>query len=146
MREILFRGKRIDNGEWVYGDLSQHKTGKKFIKSGCAIHAFEVIPDTICEYTGLSDKKGTKIFEGDIVRITPPQEDDKICVPTPRNPREDMVLQVVFYKGVFSFDMSKRIKCGCYMTALRTYETDRLEVIGNIYDNPKLLEVQDDNS
>ena len=64
MREILFRGKRVDNGEWVYGDLSQHKTGKKFIKCGSAIHSYEVIPKSIGQYTGLTDKNAKKIFEG----------------------------------------------------------------------------------
>ena len=67
MREILFKAKRIDNGEWVVGDLSQHKSGKKFIKVGSATQSFEVSADTICQYTGLTDKNGCKIWENDVV-------------------------------------------------------------------------------
>lgn len=75
MREYLFRGKRVDNGEWVQGDLSQHKTGKKFIKCGSAIQSYEVIPESVCQYTGMnefvmSDRSFHQpLFEGDIVEV-----------------------------------------------------------------------------
>ena len=75
MRKIVFQGKRIDNGEWVQGDLSQHKTGKKFIKCGSAIQSYEVIPESVGQYTGMnefvvSDRWFNKpLFEGDIVEV-----------------------------------------------------------------------------
>ena len=71
MREILFRAKRKDNGEWVYGDFinSWHKLNTKptpMIYN--TMGKTEVDPSTVCQFTGLTDKNGTKIFEGDIVK------------------------------------------------------------------------------
>ena len=77
MREILFKAKRLDNGEWVEGNLitnerneNQKYIGYIFDERNGVIEDFdlvEVIPETICQYTGLTDKAGRKIWENDIV-------------------------------------------------------------------------------
>lgn len=66
MREILFRGKRIDNGEWVEGDLIHSLDGRIAISADD--YLLEVQSETVCQYTGLTDRNGRKIFEGDIVK------------------------------------------------------------------------------
>jgi uncharacterized phage protein (TIGR01671 family) len=67
MRTIKFRGKRIDNGEWVYGDLTHDDDGKVSIYI-CHYGFIGVDPGTVGQCTGLLDSKGVKIFEGDIIK------------------------------------------------------------------------------
>ena len=148
MREILFRGKRVDNGEWISGSILSFDDGGKVILSStakvfkehgtttiCCNECYDVYPETVGQYTGLTDKNGVKIFEGDIVKEY--KTKDKV-------------------KGV--------VKFGEYQSGINKYADDlgfyvewttenflirelgywcrknMLEVIGNIHDNPELLE------
>jgi len=146
MREILFRGKRLDNGEWVYGDLSQPQYNhpeKSLIYDETAWDN-EVDPSTVGQYTGLKDKIGKRIFEGDIVRFT----SDPI--------RYSECGTVVFRKGCYEIEYLPEYsnvpyyhrigKVGTWreMNASGTI-TYEYEVIGNIHDNPELLEGGQDN-
>ena len=142
MREIIFRGKRKDNGEWVQGDLIAYETGEvaileqKFSKYGYEAteisNRTRVNPETIGQYTGLTDKNGKKIFEGDIISI--PFEED-------RSPYEE---NCVYYEdGEVYFDNEHY---GWFVKffdgeTLSIWEYTEVEivVIGNIHDNPELL-------
>lgn len=122
MREILFKAKRIDNGEWVIGDLSHHKTGKIFIKpfNGSALSSCEVDKDTICQYTGLTDKNGQKIWENDVVYMR--------CNGLSRYGN------VVYENGCFWIDDKKRGRKYPFSNHDVKYRVD-----GNIFDNPELI-------
>ena len=126
MREILFKGKRIDNGEWVKGFYLE-LTGVGAVILSDNGYA-KVIPESVGQYTGLPDKKGNKIFEGDIVEFT-----DRYAH---RKGRAEIVFEA--FKWKYS---------GCYyggnpMVWLCIDDKGiEYEVIGNIHDNPELLEV-----
>ena len=130
MREILFRGK-TKHGEWVKGSyVYAHKwfgTGESghFITSIYGDNRVLVIPETVGQYTGLKDKFGTKIFEGDIVK-----EDD--CFHNGELQIKGNAWRVAFAEGLF-FGNYEDISV--YLQSL-----DGMEVIGNIHDNPELLE------
>ena len=129
MREILFRGKRVDNGEWIEGFYA-HSGEKKYIliDNDIAVGYLamkEVNPDTIGQYTGLTDKNGSKIFEGDIVKCI-----SKFNV-------KDMV--VIFETTEFHLVDCQRYKNYTECCGYRQFGMMETEVIGNIYDNPELL-------
>ena len=128
MREILFRGKRVDNGEWIEGDLIQsrdktyiHPKANSFRVSETGLSKLivlrEVFPETVGQYTGLTDKNGKKIFEGDIIRSNSERG------------------YIEYYPNDCAFEVVD--DHGFYWLIS---EMSNIEVIGNIHDNPELLE------
>ena len=146
MREILFRGKRIDNGEWVEGYCWTNGIGNHFIKVikdkdnnfvGNAItNDFEVNPETVGQYTGIEDANGKKIFEGDVIKTTLGGSVFAVkigeCFPEP-------VKKYCLHYGIKKhtvYCLHSYDKQGEYL-----FEDNRaFEVIGNIHDNPELVE------
>ena len=142
MREILFRGKRIDNGEWA---KSQYPLGTMF--AGCVQNDFD--PSTVGQYTGLTDKNGVKIFEGDIVRYTFDSPDDPTATENGLKVRTGRIFWSD-WRASFAVtagrngSVSLNNDVACYVRGRQVYEYVRgantVEVIGNIHDNPELLE------
>jgi uncharacterized phage protein (TIGR01671 family) len=135
MREIEFRGKREDNGKWIYGNIrhDKFKSHENYYISYLDytnLRQYRVDSDTVGQYTGLTDSKGNKVFEGDIVDFT------------------------FFYYGETEIDEHKRgvIAFENYSLVFKVSETEKyyfselsfdsesdIEVIGNKWDNPELL-------
>ena len=122
-REILFKAKRKDNGEWVEGYYLNVAKINHFICTGkikldgavkgiIAPEMYEIDPDTICQYTGLTDKNGKKIWENDMLG--------------------HMFNRVEFVDGAYCINGDRPL---CFMAK-------DCKVIGNIFDNPELLEVE----
>lgn len=128
MREILFRGKRLGTGEWIYGSLLQEQINGAtceciIVDLGYARDRRQIVVNTCGQYTGLQDKRGAKIFEGDIIRLdfdtrstTEIVEfrNGRFVTVDPLKPFRDEAL-VVFVKNA--------------------------TVIGNIHDNPELCQL-----
>ena len=136
MKEILFRGKRVDNGEWVEGgsllqflmiggckkmSIAPRGTKPHIKKDGQVIQAEEIFPETVGQYTGLTDKNGTRIFEGDVVQ----------------NVTEGKTAVVQWFSEHSAF----MLWCKSENQVYWLYENDflNIEIIGNIHDNPELL-------
>ena len=140
-REILFKAKRIDNGEWVEGQYvyitnpltEDGKPIKHLICNGTNIFNDLIDPVTLCQYTGLTDKDGKKIWENDIISINAYSYDEP----------EDDYFGVVTYcekDACWSLNNNEKygeIICECF----GSYTTEIINH-GNIFDNQELLEVE----
>ena len=147
MREILFRGKRIDNSEWVQGCFLYDEEGNgAFIAEyfeDKAAYIREAIPKTVGQYTGLTDKNGKKIFEGDIIK----DRENALHIAKIGEYYPDHYLRLCC-------NLSEPVKlCNLYGVYAERITNDEhegdhfiippknaVEVIGNIHDNPELLE------
>ena len=123
MRDIIFRGKREDNGEWIAESETYIKDGDGTWLCDESNDVVKVIPETVGQYTGLTDRNDKKIFEGDIVR----EFGGESC----QGYYEiDNVLTVKIPDTLINFEMS--------------YDCE-YKIIGNIYDNPELLKGGNNN-
>ena len=154
MREILFRGKCIDNSEWISGQYWSMTRGDEvihFIRTSDFTKIeinLNVDPDTVGQYTGLIDKNGAKIFEGDIIRYTFDDPDDPNATENGLKVRVGRVFwsewraSFAVAEGPDGSDMINQ-DIARYVRGKQIYGYIRgantVEVIGNIYDNPELL-------
>lgn len=148
MREIEFRAKRTDNGEWAYGfyspriwfpTLERTPNIKTFTGSDVEIEI-----NTLGQYTGLKDKNGTKIFEGDIVKLTRTH----IYAPTTSFHNKDLVSlhkiywdeeKHAFYQRHFNIESKRFIGGGSLVFNDERADENIIEIVGNIWDTPELL-------
>ncbi len=138
MRKILFRGKREDNQEWVYGVPTTDDYDAKYIIQGIfecdeyrcnGADCYNVDENTISEFTGLTDKNGTKIFEGDICRFREWSKGDMCWVGKVHYEHQQFVI---------SGNPNKECESE-FLLAMSRFIPENIEVIGNIHDNPELL-------
>jgi uncharacterized phage protein (TIGR01671 family) len=170
MREIKFRGKRVDNGEWSFGlPFRNDYTNQWYLRNGLSWNDIEVIPETVGQFTGLYDKNGKEIWEGDIIQYQRTKQWGFHCA---GGEHKDDTPQT--FKGVIEFDNGafriaknfeypgvKNLSNICtrwkeefqkcvldhqqiHQERIGGYDNafyEGFEVIGNIHDNPDLLEV-----
>lgn len=131
MREILFRGKRTDNGEWVEGYLIHDEFCNTFIPyigylCGDDVDVADVVPKTVGQFTGLTDKNDKMIFEGDVVQYY-----------------GTYALEIFIEKGHTKIRWFDTVTNSEEKDMFYGYDADaygECEIIGNIHDNPELLE------
>ena len=127
MREVLFRGKRTDNGEWVKCSETYIRDGDGIWLSDENLNVVTVIPETVGQYTGLTDKNGARIFEGDIVKRVPDGE--------------RAVISWLKYFACFGLSFDG----WCCGFDDYDFSPNDFKVIGNIHDNPDILKGGEEN-
>lgn len=129
MKEESFKAIRKDNNEWIQGSLLVLDDGSYRIATSCLVGdvenvltvcAYDVDPDTVCQYTGLTDKNGNKIWDNDVVQV----------------PREDEYFRIEWNEDTASYVMNSNT----LTVTFDNYWSHEVEVIGNIFDNKELLE------
>ena len=159
MREIEFRAKRTDNNEWVYGnyvqwlDFENKPINSSIVRNITTINPvdktikqdiYKVDINTLGQYTGLKDKNGTKIFEGDIVKLTRTH----IHAPTTSFHNKDLVSlhkiywdeeKHAFYQRHFNIESERFIGGGSLVFNDERADENIIEIVGNIWDTPELL-------
>ena len=127
MREIKFRGKRLDNGEWIVGLLTLDVKGHYRIQYDPMCFSVLVDPATVGQYTGLKDKNEKEIYEGDVLKITQVRPKSK--------PNRDRGIEIVKF-GIWSgWSVGTRWDRYAFNP---DNPIDVIEIIGNIHDNPEL--------
>lgn len=146
MREILFRGKRIDTGEWVEGSLLiaiDYLTDKLLHIIASNPTAFphsevsgcdSVDPNTVGQYAGLKDKNGKRIFEGDICRVC---LDPEICISRIQNDQRIAAFVMRHNENECSTFLDM------WFAKRRVGDRVWIEVIGNVHDNPELVNAEE---
>ena len=132
-REILFRGKRVDNGAWETGSFVGIRIGcsdeQTYIADKMTGYNTPVIPETVGQYTGINDKNGRRIFEGDIVTI-------------PNSKKQGLPAVIRWSQFETRFEISRMGYQPLPLDPLfsRNGYYSRCEIVGNIHDNQELLE------
>jgi len=164
MREIKFRGKRLDNGEWVKGSgIRINKGGTVFIYDEISLRWYEVDPETVGQYSGLKDKNKWEIYEGDIVEFLRVRKEGTTLWGRVEDTSIEKLRGLIKFKeggfyidGVADFPFESYLSNWYFSESPQGYhshlhchaeeqtgyfqaEYEDLEVIGNIYDNPELL-------
>lgn len=164
MREILFRGKRIDNGEWVEGCgiiatenwVSIFTVIDDIDENSSEVNEIEVLPETVGQYVGKTDKNGKKIFEGDIIRYADLYDYNCYLECIDNSEAYDDIdlgniwtIDEVVYGikvGYPAFDLNKSDFEINGLSELSESGQYFYEVIGNIHDNPELIQRSDNNA
>lgn len=142
MREILFRGKRTINGDWVYGDFVRGNERKSLRDSifvydseTQSFNDYEINPSTLGQYTGLKDKNGNRVFDGDILHIS------KIAdgLGGYYQPPLDYPVNVVVKWDLCAWMWETLCEDKRYISFPDSWCHYECDIIGNIHDNPELL-------